>query len=252
MMTSEEARVVLSAYPPTRSEEDADEVFVEALEQMRRDPELAQWFEQSRAFDRALTTKIKEIKPPDNLEAAILAQMPAKPGLRRRQPSRWLALAAALVFGGVILLSQFLFNPGRSAFGQFQAETLAMLGAEPMPRLDLHTTDLGKTQRFLDERGAPRLAAVPTSLRAMSTAGCRVFQWRDQTASLTCFQLPDGTLLHLVVIEANVFGEEPLPIGWHSVNGWQIMFERRQNKVVMWASRTPMDEVRRLVGGVSA
>jgi hypothetical protein len=241
-MTSEEAKLFLSAYPAS-SERIDDPSLAEAIAQAEKDPELAVWLQESQAFDQALTAKLQELVPSSGLKESILEQLSGRSFPKRRSLPSWLALAAVLLLGGILLKEQFWpLAPAGARVANFQADALAMLRNDPNVPLDLLTPDLVKTQQFLDEHAAPRLRTIPTQVEAMPTMGCRAFAWRGRPASLTCFHLPDGNLLHLLVIDASAFGSESPPSGWHSINGWQIMFERQRDKVVMWTSRTPMRE----------
>jgi hypothetical protein len=81
----------------------------------------------------------------------------------------------------------------------------------------------------------------------MATAGCRVFVWRQHPASLTCFRLPSGNLLNLMVIREDAVGDSNMPTGPYSENGWQLMFQKKNGLIVMWASQAPMDELKELL-----
>jgi hypothetical protein len=78
----------------------------------------------------------------------------------------------------------------------------------------------------------------------MTTAGCRVFLWRQHPASLTCFRLPSGNLLHAVVIREDAVGRADMPSGPYAENGWHLMFQKKAGLLVMWASQAPMEELK--------
>jgi hypothetical protein len=71
-MTNDEAKFILSAYRPG-GHDAADPAFAEALDQARKDPALARWFEFERRFDEVMTAKIGAVTPPAGLRDAILA-----------------------------------------------------------------------------------------------------------------------------------------------------------------------------------
>jgi hypothetical protein len=79
------------------------------------------------------------------------------------------------------------------------------------------------------------------------TAGCRVFIWRKHPASLTCFRRPSGNLLHLVVIGEDALPDSKMPSGPYSENGWNLVFQRKNGLIVMWASQAPMDDLKQLL-----
>ena len=96
-MTNQEAKFTLSAYRAS-GQDAGDPAFAEALRRTRDDPQLGAWFERARAHDAAVGAKLREIAPPGELRAAILAGARASTMQSSwwRQPV-WLAAAAAVV-----------------------------------------------------------------------------------------------------------------------------------------------------------
>lgn len=73
-MNNQEAKWILQACRPG-GRDDPDPMFAEALEQVRRDPELREWFVEERAFDSHVHDKLQQaITVPSGLKAALLAQ----------------------------------------------------------------------------------------------------------------------------------------------------------------------------------
>ena len=98
-MISSEAREILLLYRPGTAEA-ADPQMAEALELARQDPELGRWFEQHRAFQKAMRAKFQQIEVPAHLKASLLirgavAPKNLPPQSWRRSPI-WLTAAAAL------------------------------------------------------------------------------------------------------------------------------------------------------------
>ena len=246
-MTNERAKFVLGAYRPNGADA-KDPMFAEALEQAKRDPNLAAWFAEQQAFDQILTERLQQIEPGEDLRSTILSGLRATPSRRGFWPISWLAAAAAVAIGALVLLGRML--PGgsnSSVLGQFKSDAIAMLSVSPAPELDLLSTDLQETRRYIDERHAPRISTLPAALQQVPTAGCRVFKWHGFPASLTCFEMPGGKLVHLVVIDEKAFGSQPIPVGFQTVGQWQIMFQKSNGQVIMWASQVPMKEFRNLL-----
>ena len=246
-MTNESAKFVLGAYRPNGADA-KDPAFAEALEQAKRDPNLRAWLDEQLTFDQILTERLRQIEPDEGLRSTILSGLRATPSRRRFLPVSWLAAAAAVVIGGGFLLGRILPGGSKGSVpGQFKSDAIAMVSVSPAPKLDLLSTDLQETKRFIDERHAPRIATVPAALQQVPTAGCRVFEWHGFPASLTCFEMPGGQLVHLVVIDEKVFGSQPIPVGFQSVGKWQIMLQKSEGRVILWASQVPMKEFKNLV-----
>jgi hypothetical protein len=246
-MTREEAEELLSALRP-HGADGADPVFREALELARKDSDLGAWLARQQEFDQMLVEELSSIRPPEGLRETILESLRKTARPLQFWQNAWPALAAAAVLVAFFLSQQVLTlrNPS-SRFQSFRSDALAMVAVRPAPKLDLETASLGISQAFIQQHEAPRLGQFPLKLQAMATAGCRVFVWRQHLASLTCFRLPSGTLLHLMVIDANALRDPKLPSGLLSANGWHMMFEKKNGLIVMWASQAPMDELKQVL-----
>jgi hypothetical protein len=242
-MTPEAAKQILSAYRSAK-QDGGDPTFLEALEVQERDPELKQWFEEQNEIDRMLREKLAQIGPPEQLRWQILARIRRE--RTRVLPPAWLALAAVLAIGGLgLIYSLGSFSPDR--FREFRKDALAMVSVQPAPKLDMETPYLSETQRYLREHQAPIAHNLPAALKSMSTAGCRAFLWQEHPASLTCFKLPNGQLLHLVVIGQAAIGNANVPTSFQSEQGWHVMFQQKDGLLLMWASQAPMDKLERML-----
>jgi hypothetical protein len=66
-VNSAEAKAVLLLYRPGAADA-ADPPMTEALELARQDPELGRWFEEHRAFQKAMRAKFRQIEVPAHLK----------------------------------------------------------------------------------------------------------------------------------------------------------------------------------------
>jgi hypothetical protein len=246
-MTREEAKELLSSFRPLTADA-ADPIFREALELARKDSDLGAWLAREQEFDQMLRQKLSSIRPPEGLRETILESVAETAGPSRSRRIGWLALAATVALAALLLSHQVdLFRSRSQRFESFYADALAMVAVKPAPQLDLATASLQTTQSFIEQHEAPRVRRFPSKLLAMTTAGCRVFVWRQHLASLTCFQLPSGILLHLVVIAEDALGDANLPSGLYSENAWHLMFQKKDGLILMWASQAPIDELKQLL-----
>jgi hypothetical protein len=246
-MTREEAKDCLSAFR-AHGADAGDPIFQEALELARKDSELAAWLAQQQEFDKILIEKFSSIQAPHGLRENILASLEETARPIQSWRMGWLALAATIVLAALLLNHQIDFFRGpSSSFRSFRSDALAMVDVKPAPKLDLETASLGTAEAFIDQCEAPRLNRFPPRLRAMATAGCRVFVWRQHPASLTCFRMPTGELLHLIVIREDAIGGSNMPSALYSENGWHLMFQKKDGLIVMWASQAPMEELKQVL-----
>src|SRR5919109_2062552 len=85
-VNTEQARAILQHYRPSIDAEEP--YFSEALEQVQRDPELAQWFTEHCASYEAVRRALRQTPVPAELYEAIL-----KAQARRRSARWWMHLA---------------------------------------------------------------------------------------------------------------------------------------------------------------
>jgi hypothetical protein len=243
-MNLDDAKEILSAYRSDDRDRE-DPIFREALEQMASDGDLKKWFEEQHAMDRAIRQKLASIEAPADLRARVMAQIRGHEARGRRFTlPPWLAIAACLVLGGFAVFYSRITGPNR--FQEFRSEALAMVSKQGGPLLDLETPNLSETQTFLREHQAPCYEALPAALKSMETAGCRAFVWKEHPASLTCFRLPGGQFLHLVVIDQAAVGGANIAVGMKSMGEWHVMFQQKDGMLLMWATRAPMEELKRM------
>ena len=242
VMTNEDAKLVLSAYRPNGADA-RDPYFEQALQRTKRDPELMEWFEKQRAFDRVIVAKLCTIEPPIGLNSQILAGLQAV-RVPRHSVSPWFAVAAALLVALMILAYSRFFVPSElDRPDQFCSDCLVQLNS-PV-QFDLESPDLRETEKFIRTRQVPIATAIPDSVATMPTAGCKIFRWNGQWVSLTCFKLPSGQLLYLFVVDENAFGSRPIPTDFMEIAQWHVKFQKESGKVILWASRASTDEVKR-------
>jgi hypothetical protein len=240
-MTNQDAKLLLSAYRPDGANA-RDPFFEQALQQAKRDPELMEWFEKQRAFDGVIVAKIRTIEPPAGLNSQILAGLRAI-RVPRHSVRPWFAVAAVLLVAMMVLAYNRIFEPSKlHRVDQFCSDCLVQCNS-PV-QFDLESPDLQETQKFIQTRQAPRATAIPDSLATMPTAGCKIFRWKGQWVSLTCFKLPSGESLHLFVIDERAFEREPIPADFREIGQWHLKFQEENGKLILWVSQAPMDEVK--------
>jgi hypothetical protein len=220
--------------------------FQEALHQMESDADLKKWFEAQQEVDRTIRAKLSTIQPPADLQTKILARIRGEKVRRFPLPPVWLAAAACVVLGGLgVFYSTHRGGPDR--FQEFKSDALAMVSAQGGPALDLWTPKLNETETYLRDHQAPFDDALPTRLKSMETAGCKAFVWNEYPASLTCFRLANGMLLHLVVIDRKAVGDSNIPAGMKSLGDWHVMFQQKDGMLMMWASQAPMEKLKEML-----
>lgn len=192
-MTNDEAKFILSAYRPG-GHDAGDPAFAEALEQARKDPALARWFDFERKFDEAMTKKIGAIPPPPGLRNAILAG--ARVGETARGAAWWkrpqlvaMAASVAVLLGiGVVTLW-----PTRVDAQQVRNFVLRDLG-----RHEGHGPGNDALQARLGDTARPLGAGVKIDFAQMKASGCRTITFQGRELLEVCFRR-DGKWFHCYI-----------------------------------------------------
>jgi hypothetical protein len=222
-MNNQEARLILSAYRP-RGQDTANPRFQEALEQAKRDPELAAWFALECRIDTALGDKVRErSQPPPHLKAAILAAAAVtRPAPWFHRPV-WITAAAAVLVGALVFLALSLPKSGDAAFAALQHDMAELLGSKQF-RLDYKTPSASEAQRWLADQRVD--FAMPARLESQPAIGCRVIDWQGHKVSLICFKLDGGETVHLFTLDRSALRDAPpaepqfAVAGRYAVAGW--------------------------------
>ena len=203
-MNNQEAKLILQAYR-LRGQDAADPQFQEALEQLKRDPELADWFALDRVIETHVQAKIKEaVKPPPHLKAHLLAlgRIP-RPAAWWRKPV-WLAVAASVVLLGVVATILSPTSSGRE-FASFR-QAMVQNAMQTTDHVSFETHDLMRIQQWVKDRGLNTNFDLPAALRGNSMEGCRIVDWRGRKVTMICYVFNGRDHLDLFVFDNTRFG----------------------------------------------
>jgi hypothetical protein len=208
-MNCSEAKEVLLLYRPGTADA-ADPQIIEALELAGRDPELGSWWEQHRAFQKAMRAKFRQIEVPAHLKASLLIRGAAQPRAiphqaRWRRPVWLVAAAAGLVLLGLVSVRQRTSVPDRFA----NYETRMVGEAQREYRMDLVTNDMQRIRQFMAQRGAPADYRVPQGLDRLQLTGCGLLTWRSHRVTMVCFERSDKQMLFLFVMKRSAVKDPP-------------------------------------------
>ena len=208
-MNASEAREVLLLYRPGTADA-ADPQMAEALELAREDPELGRWFEQHRAFQKAMRAKFQQIEVPAHLKTSLLTQKPAQttsiPLQSWRRSPVWLtaALAVLLLLG---LAGVWLRPTGSNRFANYQSR---MVGeAQRQYQMDVVTNDMRQIRQFMVTSGAPADYDVTPGLQRLQLTGGGRLTWRSNPVAMVCFDRGDKQMLFLFVMKRSAVKDPP-------------------------------------------
>lgn len=251
-MRNEEAKQILSAYRPS-GDDASDPVFERALEQARRDPELAAWFKEERRRDAELAQIFQSIPVPEGARRTLLALPRTEPSGRKRLFWAWTSVIAAcfaLLLGATVLLLPYLRPAPELALSKERslgASQLIELAHAARP-LDFRGDSLPELNAWLTGRGAPKPGILSDALGELSAVGCRVFSDDgDNAISLLCLK-KDGELVHLFVAEGKA--RKALAMAenqWIHQDGWNAYCWGDEDRTYVILSPAPPDKLEELV-----
>lgn len=203
-MNREELKKLLGAFPPAASD---DEELAEALGALESDSELASWYEEECAFDKAFSAKLREVPVPGNLKESILAaqadesatdQSDAEIASGKIVPFAWpwLAAAAAAMIA-VLVVVNVVLTPSAVAVDTWR-DGMAQFAADGFG-LDHKTSSSAEAGTWLEKNDAP--ARVPEMLAKLESMGCKALDWRGHRVSVVCLDRGDKKAVHLFVID---------------------------------------------------
>jgi hypothetical protein len=207
-LNTSDAREVLLLYRPGTADA-AEPQMAEALEMARQDSELGRWFENHRAFQKAMRAGFQQIEVPAHLKASVLIQKSAQ---QRPIPSPswwrspvWLAAAAVVLLLG--LAGAWLKPRPANRFANYQSRVVSE--AQREYRMDLVTNDMRQIRQFMASRGAPADYDVARGLEHLQLTGGGRLTWRSNPVTMVCFDRGDKQMLFLFVLKRSAVKDPP-------------------------------------------
>mgnify|MGYP005858717269 CR=1 FL=1 len=207
-MDNEQAKLILSAYRPG-GEDASDPFFAEALDQVRQDPELSQWFTEQRRFDQSIQAALQADAPPSGLRESLLLNRKivrmTEPATRNRfwaKPTSWMALAASIILliGIGLMLRAGTATP---MSGEQFVQKVLDLNTGGQISLGKMSSDPEELRQWLAHRRSPSEFELPGSLKKIGAMGCQTFTINGHKVSLLCFMLDKDRIVHFFVIDSN-------------------------------------------------
>jgi len=211
-MNSDEARKVLETCRPGGADAQDPRV-CEAMEQVRRDPELRLWWADQQAFDSVMAEGLKSIPVPGDLRAALLT---GRPRVVRRPASWWrpawggwqVRAAAAAAIGLLAAVLAGAFTPrGPTPFADFRRQMVED-GWGTESHLAYRSADFPRVKQWLARNGGPTAFSLPSEFRQRRLHGCNVVDVDGHPVAVLCFA-QGSRHLHLFVTEGVQFAGLP-------------------------------------------
>lgn len=206
-MTNPEAKFTLSAYRAS-GQDAGDPAFAEALAQAKNDPVLGAWFQRAQEHDAAVGAKLREIAPPAELRAAILAGVRASTTQRTwwRQPM-WLAAAAAVIVllavaGQISFKRSDTVDAPTAALAELALSDLSVKGHGG------HETATDELKAWLSAPNGKLTSGLNLDFAQMRAQGCRTLSLGGRDMVEVCFERK-GLVFHLYALPSAAMPELP-------------------------------------------
>ena len=243
-MDNREAKFILNAYRPG-GQDASDPRFAEALEQVRRDPILQRWFDESVAFDTAMTEKLRAMEVPPDLRENILAGARVSRPLRSRF-IKW-AIAAVVILAAVVG-SVIWHNARPVRLAGWQSAALDVISSlvKNESSFDAQSRNTADLLAWLRANHAPAAQKLPDNLGKLESVGCKTFSWNGIPVSVICFTRPDGGLVHLVSANVPTSSARPPKTapGFVRQGEWATVTWREGDTTYMLALEGSRDQLR--------
>jgi hypothetical protein len=208
MVDSRQAKTILACYRPGLDDPQI-EPFAEAMEQTRRDPDLAGWLEREMALDAAISAKLRQTPVPLGLKTRILAGSPAAaPVVWWRRPLVAFAPLAAVLIAAVAVVTLEWRAPSID-FASYRGQMSALVAGEY--KLDVEARELTRLREFFAARHWPADYSLPLSLQGYPLEGGMAVEWHGHKVSVICFGAEDDDSkdLWLFVTERDALPDAP-------------------------------------------
>lgn len=207
-MDSLQAKEILKLYRPG-STDAADPQMAEALEQMKRDPELEQWFEQHCAVYISIREKLKAISIPADLKRDILLSTKQRSKVISFRRPLIMALAAAAMVAIIGLVWTSLTPKYENTFPGFRDKITRT--AQRGYNMSMVSTNLTEIREFLKTNRADAGYTLTKSMEQLPGAGCAILHWHGRTVTMVCLKNQEQKDLFLFVANRQGLANVPLP-----------------------------------------
>jgi hypothetical protein len=199
---SRQAREILALYRPG-STDAADPQMAEALDQVKRDPELAAWFQEHCAVYTIIRGKLKSIPVPPGLKRQIIvgqadhARIVPLPGT-----VKILLAAAAMVALTAIVWFTFNTGPNENTFARYRDRMAKSVQRSTISYMTMYSTSQADVFAYFRANQRPADFVLSKALQQLPAEGGSAITWNDHPVEMLCLQAgtdPSGQRIDLWV-----------------------------------------------------
>jgi hypothetical protein len=211
---SRQAREILALYRPG-SADAADPQMAEALDQVKRDPELATWFQEHCAVYTAIRAKLKAVPVPPGLKRQIIvgradhARIIPLPG-----PAKILLAAAAVVLLTTLVWFTFNTRPSENTFARYRDRMARSVQRASNQYMKMYSTNQTDVLAYFAANQRPANFALPKNLQQLPAEGGSAITWNNHPVEMLCLNAGTDASGHpndlwVFVMDKNVVPDAP-------------------------------------------
>ena len=212
-MNTEEAKLILASLHEAADPGNDPEIS-QAFELLDSDPELRTWFDQERAFDAAIASKLAQVEPPADLKASLveLLDKNAPAATAAAGKVTWLrppllAAAAAIILVPLIAFQLMTGQASAKSFDSFRTEMVEFLESDF--KLQHFNSDIAELNAWLKAKEASYPGKLPDCVDCPESIGCKIVEWEGQNVTLVCLRNSTKQTVHCFVVPRSVFEDIP-------------------------------------------
>jgi hypothetical protein len=199
---------ILALYRPGTTDA-ADPQMAEALELVKRDPELAAWFTEHCAVYDAIRGKLKSIPVPPGLKRQIIVGRADHTRIIPLPGNAKILLAAAAVVL-MTALAWFVLNgrPSENTFARYRDRMARSVQRTDAYYIKYYSTNQADVLAYFQANRRPNNFALSSSLKDLPAAGGSVLTWNNHPVEMLCLNA-GGSGLWVFVLDKNVVPDPP-------------------------------------------
>lgn len=206
-MNSADAKRILIAHRAHRADA-GDPELAEALQQVTRDPALAEWWKAQQSFHAAMRDGLASAPVPENLREQIRRRTKIVPLPWWQQPPIW-AAAAAVVLMAAFVAVFWNARPAGDSFAIFRSRMVSSVLRSY--HMDIRTNDMASIRQFLASKRAPADYALPAPLTRLPASGAGVMSWQAASVSMVCLDSGAQGTVFVFVVDKRTVSKPPGP-----------------------------------------
>lgn len=185
-MDNRQAREILALYRPG-STDAADPQMAEALDLVKRDPELATWFQEHCAVYTAIRSKLKAIPVPPGLKRQIIiGQADHARIISLPATAKILAAAAAIALITTAVWFTFDVRPNANTFARFRDRMARSVQRADVPYMKMYSTNQADVLAYFAAGQRPADFTLSKTLQQLPAEGGSALTWNNHPVEMLC------------------------------------------------------------------